>query len=262
MATIITEIHGVSNDTTPTSEPGEPSQWFVATTKAIHDETPTVKTFTFELPHEVDHLAGQHYEIRLTAPDGYQAARLYSAASAAHGTNTVDLTVALLPTGEVSPYLHHNLQIGDQLELRGPLGRSFIWTPEIEDPVLLVAGGSGVAPMRCILQAHQLSESMTPVTLLYSSRTYDEIIYKSELLVPDSPLLHTMITITDTWPEDWKGWTGRLDEKKIASILQSFSTPPRCFICGSTPFVEAMANLIVSLGTPPQNIRAERFGGI
>ncbi|HYH74959.1 MAG TPA: FAD-binding oxidoreductase, partial [Candidatus Saccharimonadales bacterium] len=126
------------------------STWHEATVTSITDETPTVKSFVFTLPQPAVHLAGQHYEIRLTAADGYQAARLYSAASLGTGDNALELTIALLPDGEVSPYLHEVLAIGDQVEIRGPLGKFFVWRPEDTQPVLLIGGGSGIVPMRCI----------------------------------------------------------------------------------------------------------------
>ncbi len=233
----------------------EASEWRAATVTAIKGETPTVKTFTFDMPHLVNHLAGQHYEIRLTAPDGYQAARLYSAASPARGDRQLELTVALLPNGEVSPYLHHNVQVGDQLELRGPLGKFFVWTPDITAPVLLLAGGSGVVPMRCIMQAHALAQATTPYRLIYGARSFDEIIYKPDLLRNPS------VTITlDTTPKDWQGSAGRITPAMLQAEINKLPATPLCFVCGTTPFVEAMANNLVSLGIPPEYIKAERFG--
>ena len=256
MATTTTEIRGASNGTILMSEE---SQWVSATILEIRDETPTVKTFRFRLSRLVKHEAGQHYEIRLTAPNGYQAARLYSAASAASGNNELELTVALLPDGEVSPYMHHAAKVGDQIEVRGPLGKFFVWKPEDPSPVLLIAGGSGVVPMRCMLQAHQAGGSNASVRLLYSARTSDEIIYKTDLL--HSPVFSEATTITITGESGgWTGRTGRIDGGLIKQALAGLPSPPLCYVCGATPFVEAMADLLVSLGIDAARIKTERFG--
>ncbi len=240
-----------------TATSSDPSQWRVATVKEIRTETPTVKTFAFEFASAVAHLAGQHYEIRLTSDDGYQAARLYSAASCARGDNRLELTVAYLQGGEISPYLHESVSVGDQLEIRGPLGRFFVWQPDMLDPVLLVGGGSGVVPLRCILQAHALAKSAAPTQLLYSARSFDEIIYKPELLHIDNAI----ITLTDSKPDDWAGETGRISERHIEKALHALPSTPIVYICGRTPFVEAIANLLVGMGVSPARIKAERFGG-
>lgn len=243
---------------TPTSN--EPSEWFTATITKIVQETPTVKTFQFAMPHPVKHQAGQHYEIRLTAPDGYQAARLYSAASVATGDNHLELTVALLPNGEVSPYMHQVAEVGTQVEIRGPLGKFFVWDPTITAPVLLVAGGSGVVPMRCILEAYHRSQATTPIHLLYSARTYSEIIYKNELLRSHPLADHTTITITDEHPAGWHGKTSRIDQTMLQEMLAGLPANPICYLCGTTPFVEAMATTLIALGVPAEQIKAERFG--
>lgn len=247
---------------TPTSNhlATESSEWFPATITQIVQETPTVKTFRFALPHPVQHLAGQHYEIRLTAPDGYQAARLYSAASVASGDNHLDLTIALLPDGEVSPYMHQIATVGTQVEIRGPLGKFFIWDPTDERPVLLVAGGSGVVPMRCILQAHAQAHSSAPIHLLYSVRTYQSIIYKHELLREQALASNTTIAVTDEFPTGWHDKTGRINQTMLQEVLAMLPSNPVCYLCGSTPFVEAIANMLVVLGIPTDNIKAERFG--
>lgn len=237
----------------------ESSTWFAATTKAIRVETHNVKTFTFEAPHEIEHRAGQHYEIRLTAPNGYQAARLYSAASRANGSRNLELTIALQPSGEVTPYLCNQLQVGEQVELRGPLGKSFIWDATMPEPILLIAGGSGVVPMRCIIQSHVASGSTTPVYLLYGARSEHDIIYKTELQT-NQPHITTVITLSESWPVDWQGSTGFITPQLLQQALQRLPGQPRCFICGVTPFVEAMANSLVMLGVATNRIRAERFG--
>ncbi|HSX29656.1 MAG TPA: FAD-binding oxidoreductase [Candidatus Saccharimonadales bacterium] len=237
-----------------------PSDWHIATVTSIVNETPDVKTITFTFVDPVRHLAGQHYEIRLTAEDGYQAARLYSAASAADGSNKLQLTIALVDDGEVTPYLFSNIKPGDRLELRGPLGKFFVWQPENTDPVLLLGGGSGVVPLRCILQAHASAESTAPIQLIYGVRSYDDIIYKKELLAPHSPAL---ITIAGEHPAAWQGNTGLINDslvREALNTLSSASTPPLCYVCGSTPFVELATGLLAAADIPPMHIKAERFG--
>jgi ferredoxin-NADP reductase len=253
MAITTTVILGVKSDMTQIN-----STWFAAVVTDIIQETPSVKTFRFALPHPVSHLAGQHYEIRLTAPNGYQAARLYSAASAApgNGGNDLELTVALLIGGEVSPYLHGSVKVGDQLDLRGPLGKFFVWEPSSSEPALLIGGGSGIVPMRAILQSHTQSKSAAPLTILYSARSYDEIIYKTDFLKNRQ----VQITLTDDVPSDWHGRTGLIDSNMLQDILEAFATVPVCYVCGVTPFVEAMANNLITLGVPAARIKAERFG--
>ena len=253
MAIIIMVTLGVSRDMTPMNN----STWFQSNVKEIITETPTVKTFVLELPHDVSHLAGQHYEIRLTSEDGYQAARLYSAASPANSVKTLELTVALLTNGELSPYLHEYIKVGDQLEIRGPLGKFFVWNPEDTSPVLLIAGGSGVVPMRCILNAHHDSGSKTDISVLYSARSFEEIIYKDELV--DQP--NIQITLTDNIPDEWRGLKGRIDINTLKQSLEAMGSSPLCYVCGSTPFVEAMADSLLSLGVPSERIKTERFGG-
>lgn len=246
-------IRGGSSDTTPMSNP---STWRVAAIAAIRNETPTVKTFGFTFADSINHLAGQHYEIRLTSADGYHAARLYSAASVADGSNLLELTVALLPGGEVSPYLHGQAHIGDQVEIRGPLGKFFVWEATVPDAVLLIGGGSGVVPLRCMIMSHRRSTARSPMHLLYSARSYEEIIYKSDLI--NDP--NVDITLTGSAPAEWQGERGRIDQTVLGHELGKLPTMPLCYVCGATPFVEAIADMLLSLGVPPARIRTERFG--
>ena len=233
------------------------STWYAADVTEIRQESPTARTLRLRLPHPVEHLPGQHYEIRLTAPDGYQAARLYSAASAADGSDNLELTIALVQDGEVSPYLTNSLTVGSHAEVRGPLGKFFVWDAATAGPTLLVAGGSGVAPMRAILQAHATSNSATPLRLLYSARSHDEIFYKDYLLHND----RVGITITGEASADWRGHSGRINKTLLATTLKDLGTAtPDCFVCGMTPFVEAMTQLLVEAGIPAGKIKAERYG--
>jgi len=243
----------VSSDTTPTPNA---SMWVAATVTDVRAESPLVKTFRFTLPHIVEHLPGQHYEIRLTAPDGYQAARLYSAASAASGGRTLELTIALMPDGEISTYMHQAVKAGDVIEIRGPLGKFFVWSPDDPTPALLIAGGTGVVPMRCIMQARAAAGVAPPIKLLYSVRTNEEILYKDELQHnPD-----TTITITRQASPDWTGARGRIAPDILRQTLAELPSDAICYVCGSTPFVEAIADMLVEVGIDAARIKTERFG--
>src|SRR5919204_2388789 len=156
-------------------------KWQIATVAAIREETPRVKSFALRLPEWMAHRPGQHYDVRLTAPDGYQAERSYSIASAPERRGLVELTVERIDDGEVSPYLHEVLQVDDKLELRGPIGGYFAWTVELGGPLLLVGGGSGVVPLMAMIRHRVAQQSRLPIRLLYSSRTPGDVIYGEEL---------------------------------------------------------------------------------
>lgn len=232
------------------------SDWYEAEVLDVVSESPCVKLITFQLPHPAKHVAGQHYELRLTAPNGYQAARLYSAASAGTSAPTVQLAIAYMEGGEVSPYLHDHARPGFRLDMRGPLGRAFVWEPSNVTPVLLVGGGVGVAPLRAILQAHTHAASRAPIHLLYSTRSDAEIIFRSELLTNPN----VTITLTREWPPDWQGKTGRIDAQMAGQVLTAVSGQPMCYVCGMTSFVESASRVLLGLGVLPACIRAERFG--
>jgi ferredoxin-NADP reductase len=200
------------------------------------------------------HLAGQHVDVRLTAEDGYQAQRSYSIASAPQDGALV-LTVERLDDGEVSPYLTEVLEPGDDLELRGPIGGYFVWREALGGPLLLVAGGSGVVPLRAILRHHRATASEIPVRLLYSARTRDDLIYRDELAEYE-----TTITLTREQPPGWSGRTGRVDSDLLAETAWSVAERPLVYVCGPTGFVEAVADVLVALGHSPARIRTERFG--
>jgi ferredoxin-NADP reductase len=157
-------------------------EWQIATVKSIHQETATAKTFTLGLPDWVQHKAGQHYDVRLTAPDGYQAQRSYSIASDPERTGEIDLTVERIEDGEVSSYMHNVLIVGDQIEVRGPIGGYFVWEASMGEPLLLVAGGSGIVPLMSMIRHRAAVGSTNPAVLLYSSRTPEDVIYSDELM--------------------------------------------------------------------------------
>jgi len=248
---------------TPTSSRRiSPSEWRVATVTDVRHEAPGLRSYTFRFDTPIQHDAGQHYEIRLTAEDGYQAARLYSAAMPANGTgNMLELTIAHMPNGEVSSYLFNFVKPGSQLEIRGPLGRYFVWDETITDPLLLIGGGTGVVPLRAIRLAHQQCCSETPLKLLYSVKTYWDMAYKYELF-PQSgkPSGNVIMTFTEEPPEGWKSYARRIDAAMLDEILAGYPEIPRAYVCGPTPMVEATTQLLVQAGLDPEKISAERFG--
>lgn len=236
-------------------------EWQIATVTAIKKETPRVKTFTLELPQGRKHKAGQHYELRLRAPDGYVAQRNYSVASEPERRGEIDLTVEKVPDGEVSGYLHDVVIEGDKLELRGPIGGYFVWKPAFKDPLFLIAGGSGVVPIMSMLRHHKVSDASNPVRLLYSSRSFENIIYREELeQLAKSPDVKVHHTLTRDAPDNWTEYKRRIDEKMLSEVLAFANETPRVYVCGSTDFVEFVANTLTALAIPPERIRTERFG--
>jgi ferredoxin-NADP reductase len=224
-------------------------------------ETSRVTSIALDLPEWRTHRAGQHVDVRLTAEDGYQTQRSYSIASAPEDDHVV-LTVERLEDGEVSPYLVDELRSGDGLELRGPVGGYFVWEDALGGPLLLVAGGSGVVPLRSMLRHHRASQSTVPVRLLYSARSLDEVIYRDELSrIGGHDGIEVRLTLTREQPEEWRGFRRRVDQK----LLDAVGWPPRqrplVYVCGPTGFVETTASALVALGHEPGRIRTERFGG-
>jgi ferredoxin-NADP reductase len=232
--------------------------WQVATVTAVSEETDSVRTIALDLPDWPGHQAGQHLDVRLTADDGYQAERSYSIASA--NGEPVAITVERLADGEVSPYLTSELRPGDQIEVRGPIGNWFTWGPEDGGPLLLIAGGSGVVPLRAILRHRQRSGSSVPVHLLYSSRSLDDVIYRAELDQYRGSA-EVRYTLTRRQPPGWGGFAGRVDDAMLARVAWPASQRPLAFICGPTRFVEAVAELLVARHYPESRVKTERFGG-
>jgi ferredoxin-NADP reductase len=226
-----------------------PGRWQIATVTSIKAETPRVKSFRLELPMWMPHLPGQHYDVRLTAPDGYRAQRSYSVASSPLDEGEVELTIDLLADGEVSPYFHEVVVEGDQVEVRGPFASYFVWRGEA--PVLLVGGGSGVVPLMAILRHRRRTMPESPMRLVYSVRSADDVIYADEL--GDE----AVVTYTREAPDGWAGHTGRIDASLLAGDDLEMTT---AFVCGSNGFVEAASRLLLEAGCEPQRIRTERFG--
>ena len=226
-----------------------PGRWQIGTVTRIKRETPRVKSFRIRLPMWMPHLPGQHYDVRLTAPDGYRAQRSYSVASSPLDEGEIELTIDRLEDGEVSPYFHDVVVEGDQVELRGPFASYFVWRGQ--EPVLLVGGGSGVVPLMAMLRHRRRTMPELSMQLVYSVRTADEVIYAGEL--EDDAVL----TFTREPPDGWSGHTGRIDGELIDSSLMPMAT---AFVCGSDGFVETAALLLLDAGVAPGRIRTERFG--
>ena len=231
--------------------------WQSTTVGSVIDETPSVRTLLLEVADWPGHRAGQHIDIRLTADDGYEAERAYSIASAPG--EPLAITVERLDDGEVSPYLTEELRPGDLLEVRGPIGGYFVWETDFSGPLMLLAGGSGVVPLRAILRHRRLSSSSVPVRLLYSSRTWDDVIYRAELDAP-SDGVEVIHALTRAQPPGWKGYARRVDPQMLAEVAWPVANGPLAYVCGPTSFVEAVATGLVGLGYPAERIKTERFG--
>ena len=228
----------------------------------IRAETPRVKTMSLLVPDWMRHRPGQHVDIRLTAEDGYQAERSYSIASAPLDQPRIDLTVERVKDGEVSPFLHDEVVVGDRFEIRGPIGGYFVWDAAAADPVLLIAGGSGIVPLMAMIRHRERAGSGAPFTLLYSSRTPDDVIYAGELdaLAAHDDGLRVIHTFTRGQPAGWRGYARRLDMAMIGDVLETTGTMAQTFVCGPTPLVETAAQALVNLGLPPSQVKTERFG--
>jgi ferredoxin-NADP reductase len=235
--------------------------WTLGEVVELIDETPRARSIVLDVPEWSGHRAGQHVDVRLTAEDGYQAQRSYSIASAPEDRNLM-LTVELLGDGEVSSYLVGELRSGDTLELRGPIGGYFVWEAGTGGPLLLVAGGSGIVPLMAMLRHREASGGAVGARLLYSSRSWDDVIYRDELeqitATPNGPeVIHTL---TRTQPPGWTGYARRVDEAMLAEAAWERSSMPAAFVCGPTPFVESVAGALVRLGYPATSVKTERFG--
>ena len=226
-----------------------PGRWQIGTVASIKRETPRVKSFRIELPMWMPHLPGQHYDVRLTAPDWYSAQRSYSIASSPLDEGEIELTIDRLADGEVSPYFHDVVVEGDQVEVRGPFTSYFVWRGE--SPVLLVGGGSGVVPLMAMLRHRRRTMPELAMRLVYSVRSAGDVIYADEL--GDDAL----VTYTREPPGGWMGHTGRIDPALIAAADAGNGV---AFVCGSNGFVETAADLLLEAGYDPRQIRTERFG--
>jgi ferredoxin-NADP reductase len=225
-------------------------------------ETPRVKTLVLAVPGWTGHRAGQHVDVRLTAPDGYHTERSYSIASPPEQSDQLVLTVERLEDGEVSPYLVDELAIGDQLEFRGPIGGYFVWDVESPGPLLLVAGGSGVVPLMAMVRHRAARASRVPTRLLASWRSIDDVIYRAELdqLAERANGFEVFHTLTRTQPVGWGGYSRRIDRDMLREVGFGPEQQPTCMVCGPTALVEAVASALVEIGHPPMRVKTERFG--
>lgn len=223
-------------------------------------ETRQVKSLLLELPAWPGHRAGQHVDIRLTAEDGYQAVRSYSIASPPEARR-IAVTIERLDDGEVSPYLTDEVQVGDPLEARGPIGGYFVWDVALGGPLFLVGGGSGIVPLMAMIRHRVATGDDTRITLLYSVRSPEDVIYRTELEELGSrPGIEVISTYTRSQPPGWTGYRRRIDQAMLAEIAPSRDEHPRIYVCGPTPLAESAANALVALGYEPVQIRIERFG--
>ena len=235
--------------------------WTLGEVVELIDETPRVRSIFLDVPDWPGHRPGQHVDIRLTAEDGYQAQRSYSIASAPEVIRPM-MTVERLPDGEVSTYLVDELLPGDQIELRGPIGGHFVWEASLGGPLFLAAGGFGIVPFMSMLRHRAATESRVPARLVYSSRAWEDTIFRDELtgLAARGDGLEVIHTLTRSQPDGWKGYTRRLDAALLADIAWPPTSKPLTYVCGPTPFVETVANALVLLGHDARRVKTERFG--
>lgn len=234
----------------PSVGPSPPTGWQSATVVGIHRETDRATTFRLQLAEPRLHRAGQHVVLRLTAPDGYTASRSYSIASAPDPGGLIDLTVERLDDGEVSSFLHDVVEIGDELDVRGPIGGWFAW--DVDEPVLLVGGGPGVVPLMAMLRHARTLGRADLLRLVVSVRSADDLCYRGEVEGPQTTVVHTRVA-----PPGDRRPAGRLGPADLAPLLDVERT---CFVCGSASFADAASRLLVELGVDRARIRVERFG--
>jgi ferredoxin-NADP reductase len=234
--------------------------WMTATVREVVEETARVKSVVLDVPVWPGHRAGQHVDVRLTAPDGYQAQRSYSIASAPEDAALV-LTVERIADGEVSPYLVDVVVPGDRFEIRGPIGGHFVWETSQAGPLVLIGGGSGIVPLRAMLRHRAAQGSDVATHVVYSSRSLDEVIYRAEFeRFATFANLNLYLTLTRARPPGWSGYARRIDHDLLADVVVPAAEAPHIYICGPTAFVETAADVCVGLGHAPAHIRTERFG--
>ena len=236
--------------------------WHLSTVVALRDETATARTLALQVPDWPGHVAGQRVELRVTAGDGYSAVREYSIASAPRSDGCIELSVERLPNGEVSPYLTQDIAVGDHVEVRGPIGGWFVWHRDQTEPIQLVAGGSGIAPLMAMIRSREATRSSAPFRLLFSVRNPASVWYHDELhaLAADNHGVSITYVYTRTAPANWPRPPGRVDATVVAEASWPSTLSPTCYVCGPTSFVEHAAGLLTASGHLPERIRTERFG--
>lgn len=240
-----------------------PVRWQPATITAIDRLTPRVTSFRFKPSQPFTYLAGQHVDVRLTAPDGYTAQRSYSIASAPEDGEVFELAIEKLEDGEVSPFFHEVAAVGDEIEIKGPLGGHFIWPANQTEPVVLIGGGSGVVPLMCMARHRAASGSRTPVGLIYSARAWDEVIFRDEFLALDERRdgFDLTLTLTRETPRRHKDFGRRIDRELVAEVLARLpAAPTLAYVCGSNAFVTAASDALIAVGVASDKIRTERYG--
>ncbi|CAN7181156.1 ferredoxin reductase [Mesorhizobium sp. LjRoot246] len=239
------------------------SPWQTARIVRIEKRTPRVTSFFFQPSRPFVHSAGQHVDVRLTAPDGYQARRSYSIASAPETNGAIELAIEKLDDGEVSPFFHEIAAIGDEIELRGPLGGHFVWPDDGSGPLFLVGGGSGVVPLMSMVRHRAARSSTVPVVLVFSARVWDEVIFRDELIVLDDRRdgFDLVLTLTREAARRPADYARRVDVAMMAQAMARLPQAPGiAFVCGSNAFVSAAAQALIDAGVAAQNIRTERYG--
>ncbi|SHG95938.1 ferredoxin reductase [Bradyrhizobium erythrophlei] len=243
------------------ASPPKRLEWQLAQVRDVVAETSRVKSLMLQPANWPGHLSGQHVDIRLTAEDGYQAQRSYSIASPPED-ELLALTVERMKDGEVSPYLLDELRVGDQLELRGPIGGYFVWTGAARRPVYLLAGGTGITPLMSMLRHRDRLPSRPPALLIYSARSWEDIVYRDELeaMISRDSSFRLVYALTRQQPKDWRGHRGRINKGLLAANWFPPADNPTIYVCGPTTFVETAASLLVEIGFDPLSIKTERFG--
>jgi ferredoxin-NADP reductase len=251
-----------------TAETVAKPEWLVSEVIGVRDETSTARTLILQVPDWPGHRAGQHIDVRLTAEDGYQATRSYSIASAPAASDSgpalIEISVELLDDGEVSPYLVRVTAVGDKIEILGPIGGYFVWSDAQSEPVQLIAGGSGIAPLRAILHARAAAGTgpAESLRLLYSARARHQVYYEEEIAdLYDGDEAEISLQFTRSAPQGWSGTVGRVDAALLEQICIPAELEPTVYVCGPTSFVELVASALVGLGHDQARIRTERFGG-
>jgi ferredoxin-NADP reductase len=236
--------------------------WRTATVMSLRDETATARTLSLAVRDWPGHVAGQHVDVRLTAPDGYSAVRSYSIASAPSSDGRIEITVERLPNGEVSPYLTQEVMVGDELELRGPIGGWFVWRSDQMEPIQLVAGGSGIVPLMAMIRLRLSTGNSAPFRLLYSVREPAAVFYRDELLALANQGDSVGITYayTRVTPKNWPRPAGRIDAPLVATGAWPSTLRPISYVCGPTSFVEHVTDLLIAAGHDRERIKTERFG--
>jgi ferredoxin-NADP reductase len=238
--------------------------WQEATIERIVPQTPSVKSVFLRPTAWRPFFAGQHVDIRLTAPDGYQAQRSYSIASAPEAAGAYELAIEKIGDGEVSPYFHDVAEPSDTIEVRGPVGGHFVWHSEDGGPVLLIGGGSGVAPLMSMLRHRAAQGGGERLLLVHAARAWDDVLFREELVSIEATQggVDVLFALSRDTPRRPRDHAGRIDEAFLAHALDQLGEPPRSvFVCGSNPFVEAVTAPLLRLGVPPGRVRTERYGG-